>query len=106
MEGRTIHIVRPGICARADCNEKGVWIPELWFWVHLGHKNSREGEPSKTVFHELHLCEEHKQKLTLPDIMDDKGWNFIQRSFMKIKKAIPQRDLTELHFIAIGGGQN
>lgn len=106
MEGRTIHVVRPGICAKTGCNERGHWIPELHFWASQRHKDSPEGEPAKTVFHDLHLCEEHKNKTVITDIVDDKGWQFIQQSFMKLKKAIPQRDLTELHFIAIGGGQN
>jgi len=106
MEGRTLHVVRPGTCAREDCPEKGVWIPELWFWANQAHKDSPHGEPAKTVFHELHLCEAHKQAIVLEDIMDGKGWQFIQRSFLKINKPIPQRDLTELHFIPIGGIQN
>jgi len=61
------------------------------------------GEPAKSLFHDLHLCEEHKNKTSLEDIMDDKGWKFIQRSFMKMGKMVPQRDLTELHFRLIPG---
>jgi hypothetical protein len=105
MQGRCneIHVVRPGSCAKTGCQEKGVWIPELYFWACRQHKESPVGEPAKTLFHDLHLCEEHKNSTVIEDIMDDKGWAFIQRSFMKVGKAIPERELTELHFRFIPG---
>lgn len=99
------HFVNPADCARKDCKEPGRYVPVLHFWMDQRHKESPYGKPDKSPQYNRRVCESHKESLDVSDFIDDLGWQVIQRTFMRGRRTVPQRDLTELHFIAVGKGE-
>lgn len=101
---KPVHILSPRDCARTGCNEPGIWMPRLNFYTDEKHRFNcmmQTAEPACAEMQDLLVCEEHKNQLELKDIMDDRGWQFMVRSFLKVKRPIPKRNLTELEWILV-----
>jgi hypothetical protein len=65
--------------------------------LHLWPAPPYDGPPAVVRFN-LHVCEAHRASLRLNDVVTDEGWRFIVDAFMRLGRARPVRDRTQLRF--------
>jgi hypothetical protein len=87
-------------CDRVDpkgvrCPKVGTWKPVLILRVHGGH------EPARCEVG-LAVCDEHRQKEAVDDLLDEGMWESVASAFRATGKALPRRELTRIEWLSVG----
>jgi hypothetical protein len=80
------------------CDFIGCARPAAWgVGLHLWPAPPYNGPPS-VPYLDLRVCESHRASLRLHDVVTDEWWQFIVNAFMRLGRARPVRDRTQLYF--------
>jgi hypothetical protein len=86
------------------CDFIGCARPAAWgVGLHLWPAPPYDGPPAVLYF-DLRVCDAHRASLRLHDVVTDEGWRFIVDAFMRLGRARPVRDRTQLRFEPLAAG--
>ena len=88
------------LCGREKCRRKATRYPVLSFWIDERHMKG-PAAPALAHFRDLRTCDPCALTLEIQDVMNDEGWRTIVKMFVKAKRAIPERRLTELEWVEL-----
>lgn len=74
-----------------QCDGEGEWLPVICLRV------SRFGPTARGLLH-LPICDEHKKNIKLKDVMNDDGWESIEKNLLQQGFKKPRRELTYLEW--------
>lgn len=90
------------ICSRISCENEARWYPVMLFYAP--RRVFPHAPPARAVVG-VAVCDDHKEIVTLRDLLSDEGWQQILAGFARAGKAQPDRLATRLEFIAIDSAE-
>lgn len=82
-------------CSQGSCQKDGVWRPVL-------HLRSRKGGPSIPArFKDLACCSDHKEVMTVDDVLSDEAFVKISKCMRENGKRLPLHRNVTLSFEAL-----
>lgn len=82
---------------RQGCTRRSRWQVGLTMY---GLVDGQRTVPVKATLG-LRVCNEHKDDMTVDDLVTDEGWRQIERGFDSVGRLRPTRSLNELRFDAL-----